>query len=192
MRVLEEHLAVETFVSGDWCRDHQSEIAKSGGLAPDELIQEAAMSSYVSYLMKHQESPFCFFVDAPRTLEQAKFFCAEFMNHGAKSLSDIITIHIDAEPETCRNRIIDRATRQNRDDDKKASTIRKRLGYYFGDEKPGGTDDSYEYQGTGGVRNSVAPWLEKNTHYYRIDGELDLEDIRNKVRLCLIPEVFGE
>jgi adenylate kinase family enzyme len=186
MRVLEEHLAVETFVTGDWCRDHQAEIAKSGTLAPDELC------SYVSHLMKHGESPFCFFVDAPRTLEQAQFFCAEFQTSGATGLSDIITIHIDAEPETCQKRIIDRATRQNRDDDKKAATIRKRLGYYFGIEKPGGTDDFYEYQGVGGVQNAVAPWLKEHTHYYRIDGDLDLEDIRDKVRLCLIPEVFGE
>lgn len=189
--VLKEHAPVETFVTGDFCRDQAVKQASSGILVNDDVIQKAAIAAYAEHLRsaKHNAG-FCFLIDAPRTIEQAQFFYEWFIESGAKPDS-IITLHIDAQPDVCRQRIIDRATRQGRADDKNPSVIRRRLGVYFGQETPDSTDESYNYVGSGGVRHTIAPWLEANTRYHKIDGNLPLEDIRDSVRLCVLPSIFS-
>lgn len=190
--ILEEYSASSTFVTGDWCRNHQEELASAGALVGDDLITAAGVEAYGQFKKLHKTNPFNFFIDAPRSLEQAKAFCDYFMRWGASSLGEIVTLHIHAEPKICRDRIEHRAELQGRPDDAKPKVIRRRLGYYYGVETPGSTDDSFSYINQGGVVNDVVPWLKENTNYHLIDGNLPLEDIRNIVKLCVLPQLFSE
>lgn len=186
--ILEEYFNSEAFVSGDWCRNHKKELSTAGDLVADDLIVAAGVEHYQAKKDEHGSNLFHFFLDAPRSLEQAKTFCELYLKWGASTYADIVTLHIHAKPKTCHDRIQERAKRQGREDDAKEDVVRKRLSIYFGNEVEV-VSENLVFSKKGGVLNEVVPWLKKHTSYHHIDGDVSLEDIRNEVRLCLIPQL---
>lgn len=167
-RVLSEYYGVHTFITGDWCREHEAELANDGHLAADEVIQRAVFADF----SKHKD--WHYLIDAPRSTSQVCVFLEMF--HRANAQAEIHTFHLDGLWESCEARLVDRATRQNRLDDAKPEVIERRLGNYFKE---------------GGIRDTVIPLLKKMTVYHHIDGNTDLEQVRKEVRTCLGSEVFG-
>lgn len=190
MSILREYWKARAFVSGDWCRSHQQELSHAGCLVADNLILNASFEEFERLLGSPGEDSFAFYFDAPRSLEQAKEFGQYFLSKGLRSLADIDTLHIHAESKISRDRILHRATLQGRLDDASLKVIRRRHGYYYGKESDRSTDENPVYIGEGGVLHDVVPWLKENTRYHFIDGNNDLESVRDDVRFRVLPNLL--
>ena len=186
---MEEYGPVRIFTTGEWCRKHKAELASAGGLDAVKLVIEAGTGFYKQSDEERGEHPMVFVYDSVRGLEEAQELIQFALDQGI-SPEEICTIHLKASLETCLERLEERLERQGRDDDAKPDVVRKRLRVYFGEETPESTDEVYDHTGVGGVLNGIAPYLAKHTNYHEIDGDLPLEDIRNSVRLCLLPLVM--
>ena len=167
-RVLSEYYGVRTFITGDWCREHEAELANDGHLAADEVIQRAVFADF----SKHKD--WHYLIDAPRSVSQVCAFLEMFRQANVEA--EVHTFHLDGSWESCEARLVDRATRQHRLDDAKPEVIERRLGTYFN---------------KGGIRDTVIPLLRELTVYHPLDGNIDLEQVRKEVRLHLGPHVFG-
>jgi len=166
--VFTEYFGARIFVTGEWCREHYMSHASSGNLAPDDALIEAIEADYRIH------KPHRFLIDAPRTLNQVRTLIGVF-NKWDKNAT-IVTAHITANNEVCRDRIRHRAIVQMRTDDAKDSIINGRLNVYFG---------------KGGIREKVIPFLKEKTVYRFIDGHLSLELVRDEVRDVIGPALFG-
>ena len=186
---MEEYGPVVIFTTGDWCREHQADLASAGGLDAVRLVIKAGQTLYHESDEERGEQPLAYIYDAVRGLDEAKELIQFALNQGIAK-EEIYTIHLHASPKTSRERIANRLKVKWRKDDADPKTVRKRLQVYFGEETPESTDQNYDYIGKGGVLNDVAPYLKAHTNYHKLDGGQNLEDIRSSVRLCLLPMVM--
>lgn len=168
-RVLKEYYGVKVFVTGDWCRDNAAELANNGILAPDDIIHRAVLADFVQHQDWH------YLVDAPRSIEQVNNFIRMFQDVDANA--EIHCFHICGTRKSCEDRLVHRAIQQNRLDDALPEVIERRLSTYFK---------------KGGIRDGVIPHLKEKTHYHHIDGNIDLEVVRQMIRVKYGPEVFGK
>lgn len=166
---LKEYWGAELFVSGDWCREHQAQIAASGALVTDEKILAACQEHY-----EHVSRPDLFFFDCPRTVHQVKSLLGWFQAIGT---DEVIVFHMHAEWSECENRIRDRAIRQNRHDDACPDAIKRRLTTYFGKN---------------GILETVIPFVTDNCNaIVQIDANPDLEIVRREVIETHCPGLLG-
>jgi adenylate kinase family enzyme len=154
------------FVTGDWCRENAEKHANSGTLVNDDLIFQAIVDDF-------NKSDKHYFIDAPRTAEQAHRFISMFREKDSDA--EIHTIHIDGKKETCEERLKDRAIREGRNDDSEDRVIAKRLGYYYKE---------------GGIADTVIPVLKEHTIYHHIDGDKDLDVVRQHVGNNICSRIF--
>ncbi len=186
---MEEYGPVVIFTSGDWCREHAANLAGRGGLEAVQLVIKAGIELYEQSDSARGEHSMAFVYDSVRGLDEAQKLIQFALSQGIAP-EEIHTIHLKASLDTCLERIAERLERKGRDDDAKPEVVRKRLKVYFGKETPDSTDEKFDHIGEGGVLNDIAPYLKSNTTYHELDGDLDLEEIRSTVRLCLIPVVL--
>jgi len=165
--VIQEYRGARVFVTGDWCRENAERNASSGVLVDDLLIFHAIENDFSREYFRH------YFIDAPRSVLQVKQIIDMYRSRIPEV--EIHTIHIEGSHGCCHSRLADRARRQSRNDDLDHSIIQRRLDAYFR---------------KGGIQDSVVPILREQTNYHIINGDDDLESIRNIVREELCPRIF--
>ncbi|MEI7513444.1 MAG: nucleoside monophosphate kinase [bacterium] len=165
-RVMKDAHDVRVFVTGDWCRENAESLANSGILVDDDVIFQAIVDDF-------NNSEGHYFIDAPRSIDQADRFISMFLEKDPEA--EIHTIHIHGKKETCEDRLKDRATREGRNDDAEADVIERRLGNYYKD---------------GGIHDTVIPVLKDRTKYHHINGDEDLELVRAMVGQEICPKIF--
>ena len=165
--ILNEFCGARTFVTGDWCREFMTSDANSGNLAPDDMIFNAILEDFQKHCQWH------YFVDAPRSIKQVDMIMNMFAQKDR--LAQVHTIYVEGSWESCEKRLKDRANRQHRFDDAEPEVIHRRLNTFFCE---------------GGIRDTVIPYLEERTRIHHIDGNQDLEKIRERTHYRLCPLIF--
>jgi len=138
--IFAEFHGVHTFVTGEWCRLNAEGFSSRGELAPDDIINNAVETHFLT----HSD---CFYnIDAPRTVKQAIFLIRMYRNKHPDCR--IVTFHIDATHDQSFALISHRAKRQRRQDDTLSEAVEKRLKTYFKQ---------------GGILETLIPFLEKES-----------------------------
>jgi adenylate kinase family enzyme len=166
-RVITNTNNAKIFVTGDWCRNNAEKHANSGVLVNDDLIFNAIVDDFKGSNGVH------YFIDTPRTDVQAEKFIEMFKEKDPEA--EIHTIHIHGDKKTCEERLRDRASRHGRNDDAECGVIEKRLSHYYRE---------------GGIHDTVIPVLKERTVYHLINGDEDMEIIRNIVGQEIAPKIF--
>lgn len=167
-QVLEEYYGAKVFVTGDWCREHTSELADKGTLTSDDLILSAVQDHF------HRHDEWHYFVDAPRSSGQIDSLIRMFTEKDPDA--EIYTLHLNGSRKLCEALLRDRALRKNRSDDAKPEVIRRRLDGWFS---------------SGGISDQIIPILKLRTQYKKIQGHVNIEIVRKHVHEKLCPDVFG-
>jgi adenylate kinase family enzyme len=126
--VLTEYFGVTIFCTGDWCRTNSAALADAGTLVADELIVAAIKLHYIKL-----GRPQNYIVDCPRSVKQLEDLSEFFLNEGIRP-DNLVAFEMRATRKTCYKNIVDRATRQGRNDDCKPEAVNRRLDAYFGHE----------------------------------------------------------
>ena len=167
-QVLEEYYGAKVFVTGDWCREHTSELADRGTLASDNLILSAVQDHF------HRHDEWHYFVDAPRSAGQIDSLISMFTDKDPDA--EIYSFHLKGSRKLCKALLKDRALRKNRIDDARPEVIKKRLDGWFSKN---------------GIASQIIPTLKARTRYEVIQGHVNIEIVRKHVHEKLCPRVFG-
>ncbi len=188
--VFEEYHAGIAFITGDYCRNHQSEFSSSGALAPDDEMLEFALGFFANKIME-RSGPIRLLVDMPRKQSQVESFMDMFKYIGYDGQFGSIILNVELDDTV--DRLHDRAKRQSRGDDQKPEVIDRRVTGWFGsplDQKLDklGINRTLKRNQDGYV-HTLIPWVEKNTVTINLNGQC-LENLRRTVELQ-VPYLFN-
>lgn len=171
--VMKGYFGAFHYETGKFCREQHPEHASSGTYAPDKAILDDIRSSYLNHIASHGQKRFI--IDSPRTVEQAQALIEMFTEMEPGCLISVVEIQVDEERS--RLNLAHRLQHQKRNDDADPNSVETRVAKYFG---------------LGGILEKVVPFLEKyaGDRYYRINGMMDMKDVRSYSRTQIGPKVF--
>jgi adenylate kinase family enzyme len=192
-RVMEEFHATEGFVTGDWCRDNAPELAKKGVLVDDECLIQAAESRFEILLSQHSDGV-RLYIDMPRSIEQVHEYIRIFRQLGYRGDVNTLLLNVP-DVKTSIDRLLERAMRQSRQDDRCPITINRRVSTWYGTPLKQVTAGEIDYSGVldrneDGLAHTLVPFLRDNTNLYELDPTC-LEELRSYVRYELPHIVRG-